>query len=171
MSAFVDVRAQRKSGVWEYFTYNRAEEKAKCSMCSSILKASGASTKGLSDHLKRKHNISVKSSVEKRPSDSCTSTGHSPKVTKIQNYFIKQRESLGEVVTKLVAVDGLSFNQIAGSVLLRKAFKADSYNLPRSRDYVKQVFMQHFDKVHAEIRRQIHEKKKIGNRFTISLDE
>ncbi|XP_065652891.1 uncharacterized protein LOC136080205 [Hydra vulgaris] len=39
---------------------------------------------------------------------------------------------LGEVITKLVAVDGLSFNQIANRVLFKRAFKSDGHTLPIS---------------------------------------
>ena len=38
-------------------------------------------------------------------------------------------ECLGEVMAKLVAIDGLTFNQIANSMLLRRAFKAKSCSL------------------------------------------
>ena len=61
---------------------------------------------------------------------------------KTDSHFKKdRRKSLGEVVAKLMAVDGLTFNQIASSKLLRRAFVADGYSLPSSRDYVKKVFM------------------------------
>ena len=46
------------------------------------------------------------------------------KKRKIDLYFKKdRRESLGEVVAKLVPVDGLAFNQIASSKKLRRAFE------------------------------------------------
>ena len=62
------------------------------------------------------------------------------KKRKIDLYFKKdRRESLGEVVAKLVAIDGLAFNQIASSKLLRRAFAADGYSISSSRDYVKSV--------------------------------
>ena len=99
-------------------------------MCSAIIKASGSSTKSLITHLKSKHQIDVKLSLEK------SVTKPSFKKQKIDLYFEKdRRESLGEVVAKLVAVDGLAFNQIASSKLLRRAFAADGYSLPSRRDY------------------------------------
>ena len=74
----------------------------------------------------------MKSSLEK--------SGTKPlfKKWKIDSYFEKDHgESLGEVVAKLVAVDGLAFNQIASSKLPRRALAADRYSLPSSRDYIK----------------------------------
>ena len=74
---------------------------------------------------------------------------------------------MGEVVAKLVAVYGLTFNQIAGSKSLRRTFAADVHSLPSSRDYLKKVFMKQF----AEIVTTIREIKETNNRFSISFDE
>ena len=120
MSLFTDISSQRKSKVWQHFTYNKAEEKAKCSVCSAIIKVSGSSTKSLITHLKSKHQIPIESSLEK------SVTEPSFKKRKINSYSKKdRRESLVDVVAKLVAVDGQAFNQIASSKLLRRAFAAD----------------------------------------------
>ena len=74
------------------------------------------------------------------------------KKRKIDSYFINdRRESLGEVVAKLVAADGLAFNQIASRKLLRRAFAADGCSLPSSRDYVKKMFMKQFAEIQSEI--------------------
>ena len=87
------------------------------------------------------------------------------KKRKIDSYFKKdRRESLGEVVAKLVVVDGLAFNQIASSKLLRKTYAADDYSLPSSRDDVKKLFMKQFAEIQSEI-------KETNNRLSISFDE
>ena len=94
------------------------------------------------------------------------------KECKIDIYLKKdRRDSLGEVVVKLVAVDGPVFNQIASSKLLRRAFAADSYSLPSSRDYVKKMFMKQFAKIQSEIVTKIREIKETNNRFSISFNE
>ena len=75
-------------------------------------------------------------------------TEPSLKKRKIDSCFKKDRRKfLGEVVAKLVAVDGLAFNQIANSKLLRRAFAADGYSLQSIRDYVKKVFMKQFAEI------------------------
>ena len=161
MSLFADIGFQLKSKVWQHFTYNKAEQKAKCSVCSAIIKASGSSTKNLITHLKSKHQILFKSSIEK----SVTVT----KKRKIDLYFNNNRcESLGDVA-KLAAVDGLTFNQIASSKLLR-AFAADGYRLPSSQDYVKNVFIKQFAEIQTEIVTKILEIKETNNDFSISSD-
>ena len=138
MTLFTDTSSQRKSKVWQHFTDNKAEEKAKCSEFSAIIKASGSSTRSLITNVKSKHQIHIKLSLEK------SVTEPSFKRLKIDSYFKKDcPESLGEVV----AVDDLAFNQIASSKLLRRAFAADGYSLPSSRDYVKKVFMKQFTEI------------------------
>ena len=88
------------------------------------------------------------------------------KKPEIDLYFIKdRRESLEEVVAKLVVVDCLAFNQIASSKLLRRAFEADGYSLPSSRDYVKKVFMKQFSEIQSKIVTKIREIKETNNRF------
>ena len=157
---------QRKSKVWQHFIYNKVKEKAKCSVCSAIIKASGSSTKSLITHLKSKHHIYMELSLEKSVIEP------SFKKRKINSYFKKDcRGSLGEVVAKLVAVNGLAFNQIASSKLLRRAFAADKYSLPSSWDYVKKVFMKQFAEIQSEIVTKIREIKKSNHRFSINFDE
>ena len=74
-------------------------------------------------------------------------------------------------MTKLVAVDGLAFNQIASKKFLRRAFAADGYSLPSSRDYVKKVFMKQFAEIQSKIVTKIREIKETNNCFSISFDE
>ena len=135
-------------------------------MCLAIIKASGSSTKSLITHLKSKHQIHIESSLKK------SVTEPSFKKWKIDSYFKKdRRESLGEVVAKLLAVDRLAFSQIASSKLLRRAFAADGYSLSTSRDYVKKVFMKQFAEIQSEMVTKIREIKETNNRFSISFDE
>jgi len=56
MAEFVDFK---KDGVWEHFLREKGGNSAKCKLCSTILKATGGSTKGLHEHLKRIHSINV----------------------------------------------------------------------------------------------------------------
>ena len=58
-SKFKDISKTSKSRIWAYFLLNSVDWKAKCVLCSSILKVSGGSTRGLHQHMKLKHSISV----------------------------------------------------------------------------------------------------------------
>ena len=82
-----------------------------------------------------------------------------------------ERESLGDVISELVSVDGLTFNQIAKSRLLRRAFSKDGYDLPQSPQTTKTLFMKQYRKTLAVVKQKVREHKSRGKRFSISLDE
>lgn len=165
MDKFEDVASKRKSAVWKHFTYKKSEEKAKCNLCLSILKASGSSTNSLINHMKVKHKIEVRSLSETSLSEP------KPKIKKICDFFTKKNESVDEVLAKLVAVDGLTFNQIANSRRIIQAFRADGILLPSSPGQIKVLFMNHFEKVKGDIIQKVVESKKSNDRFSISMDE
>ena len=54
---FEDVSQKFKSNVWIHFKLSRYSETAKCDICSALIKTKGGNTKGLHNHLKRKHAI------------------------------------------------------------------------------------------------------------------
>ena len=111
MSKFEDGGLSRISEVGQNFTYCKTTEKAKCKLCQAILKAAGSSTKGLITHLKSQHKIAVKlSRVEVAKIDEPKF-----KMRKVDSFFKLEKQSLGELVSKLTAIDGLTFNQIATS--------------------------------------------------------
>ena len=69
------------------------------------------------------HKILVKSCNEaETPSNS--------KISPIDSFFKKEKESVSEVIAQLVAKDGFSFHQIARSPLTRRAFKSDGFDIP-----------------------------------------
>ena len=103
MSNFEDVGLSKKSEVWQNFTYT---EKANCKLCQAILKAAGSSTKELITHLKSQHKIAVKSSRVK------VAKIDEPKLKmrKVDFFFKSEKQSLGELVSQLTAIDKLTLN-------------------------------------------------------------
>ena len=55
-----------KSKVWEHFSKNVQNERAKCNSCGDILRITGGSTKSLIGHLKNKHNTKFESSIKQK---------------------------------------------------------------------------------------------------------
>ena len=88
-------------------------------------KLTRSSTKNLSGHLKSCHNVTIKSCYE-------IDTEPKNKLPRLDFFNFKQKPTLGEVISKLVAVDRLSFNQVAQSDGIRRAFKSDGYEIPIS---------------------------------------
>ena len=129
MSNFEDIGLSKKSKVWQNFTSCKTTEKAKRKLCQAILKAAGSSTKGLITYLKSQHKVAVKSSrVEVAKIDE-----PKLKMQKVDSFFKSEKQSLGELVSQLTAIDGFTFNQIATSERLRRTFNADGYDLPIDR--------------------------------------
>ena len=165
MSNFEDVGLSRKSEVWQNFTYCKTTEKAK--LCQAILKAAGSSTKGLITHLKSQHKVAVKSSrVE-------VAKINEPKfiIQKVNSFFKSEKESLGELVSQLAAIDGLTFNQIATSERLRLAFKADGYDLPGSHKKVQNLLMKQREDIVKTIPGELNTIKLRDSRFSITFDK
>ena len=168
MSNFEDVvGSSRKSEVWQNFTYCKTTEKAKCKLCQAILKAAGSSTKGLIMHLKSQHKIAVKSSRVK------VAKINEPKlkIRKIDSFFKSKKQSLGELVSQLTAIDELTFNQIATSERLPRAFKADGYDLPKSHKKVRDLVMKQKEDIVKTIRGELNAIKLKDGRFSIIFDE
>ena len=167
MSNFEDVGLSRKSEARQNFTYYKTTEKAKCKLCQAILKAAGSRTKGLITHLKSQHKIAVKSSrVEVAKIDEPKF-----KMRKVNSFFKSEKQSLGELVGQLTAIDGLTFNQIATSKRLRQAFKADGYDLPRSHKKVLDLVMKQRKDIVKTIREELNAIKLRDGRFSITFDE
>ena len=49
----------KNEGIWQHFLHEKQGQSAKCKVCKTVLKTVGGSTKGLHEHLKRMHDLSV----------------------------------------------------------------------------------------------------------------
>ena len=136
-------------------------------MCQAILKAAESSMKGLITHLKSQHKIAVKSSrVEVAKIDE-----PKLKMRKVDSFFKSKKQSLGELVSQLTAIDGLTFNQIATSERLSRAFKAEGYDLPRSHKKVRDLLMKQREDIVKTTRGELNASKLRDDRFSITFDE
>ena len=90
---------------------------------------------------------------------------------KIDSFFKPEKQSLGELVGKSTVLDGLTFNQIATSERLHRAFKADGYDLPRSYKGVRDLVMKHRENIVKTIRGKLNAIKLKDGRFSITFDE
>ena len=59
MEDFVDVSKERNSNVWNFFLWNRRDEKAKYKSCDAVFKCKRSSTKSLFEHFKRIHSKEI----------------------------------------------------------------------------------------------------------------
>ena len=56
MAEFVDYK---KDGIWQHFLREKNGNSAKCKLCSTILKATGSSMKGLHERMERIHSVNT----------------------------------------------------------------------------------------------------------------
>ena len=142
---FEDISSKSSSEVWKYMHKDKENGKAKCLKCYKVFECKSSTTTSLKAHLKTKHNIEVKSSRKKSEiisiDDSDEEESETPakkskpsssKQTKL-NFVVQEVLTVGKVIGQLVAVSGLSFNQVAKSDIIREGFKhhPDGINIPR----------------------------------------
>ena len=144
---FEDISSKSSSEVWKYMHKDKENGKAKCLKCYKVFECKSSTTTSLKAHLKTKHNIEVKSSRKKSeiisiddsdeeeseiPTKKSKPTPSSSKQTKL-NFVVQEKLTVGKVIGQLVAVTGLSFNQVAKSDIIREGFKhhPDGIAIPR----------------------------------------
>ena len=149
---FKDIAKQHRSEAWKYFHYSDQLEKGLCLKCEQRLSANYPSTKGLLDHLKFKHGIDLRQKKVDCVVLPSFKKIRSDKNTKIDQY-LAGKQTDGNVIAELVAVDILSFNQIAKSKTLRKGLRALGYEIPVTRNGVAKAFMKQY----------ANEKRKVAN--------
>ena len=140
---FEDISSKSTSEVWKHMLKDIENGKAKCKKCYKIFECKSSTTTSLTVHLKTQHNIEVKSSRKRSEviqieSDEESETPNkkskpsTSKQTKL-NFVVKEVLTVGKVIGQLVAVSGLSFNQVAKSDIIREGFKhhPDGIVIPR----------------------------------------
>ena len=70
-----------------------------------------------------------------------------------------------------MSVDGLTFNQIANSSLISRAFKADGYSMPKSTQTIRDHFVKEFKYTLMTVSENVNTAKKNRDCFSISFDE
>ena len=83
----------------------------------------------------------------------------------------RRKRNRSEVIAQLVAKGGFSFSQIARNELTRRAFKSDGFDIPVSRQGVRNQFMREYKLTLESIANDIPAAKEKGARFSISFNE
>ena len=156
---FENVRKERKSEVWNHFLYCKADKTAKCNIYHTTIVPGGSSTRSLIYHLKAKHGIFCK-----RPS--YEESDQQSKVSRLEPQILME-ESIG----RLVAIDGLTFNQICNSSFIAKGFRQDGYCLLKSPNTIRELFFKEYRKSLETLKAKILQLKSDGSRFSVSFDE
>jgi hypothetical protein len=162
MDGFKDVSRKRKSDVWRHIVWSEEKQKGKCLICGNELTGS---TSGLSSHLQSQHQISVVKCEQ--PNLSLL-----PKHRRIDQFITKVgKKTTQEVVSRLAAEDGLSFNKICTSQNLRAAFLSQGFILPRNHTTVRKYVLDYCSEVKSVVKDELKTFKEAGSRYSTTFDE
>jgi hypothetical protein len=161
-----------KSEDWKYFEKVDSDH-AKCKKCLKPIGCKGSSTSSLSKHLKQKHGIEItKQSRPEEPSSS-VSAAKKPKTSPAEQpslFTFVQRESLCEIVSKLIALDGFTAHGVANSSFIRESLNSRGFHLPKVSSSVMKLVHQFYENtVKKQITEEIDKLKE--NKFSATLDE
>ena len=159
------------SSAWKYFE-RITSDTAKCRECSKSIMCKGGSTKGLNTHLKSIHDIS---DAEKRKAVDEPGIQSTPKrmsqLSIFKSMANSQKESLPEIVSKLVAVDGFTINGVAKSEFIRSSLQARGFTLPKNPSSVMSLVHEQCDKITESVKSEISQLLNTETKFTITFDE
>ena len=175
--------AFKSDGVWQYFLREKSGQSAQCKECHTVIKTAGGTTTGLHVHLKSKHNIDLskrkaddKPAVEtdtSGPSSSKMSCPVGSRAGPMAKFVMDKNErSLEATIARMTARDGLPFRVFVSSPDLRKALMSMGHSsIPKSESTIKKMVMDHGSSVRSFVIGEMRERKKKGDRFSLTFDE
>ena len=104
-------------------------------MCNVIVTIKGGCTSVLRKHLKIKHKIEL-------PLLHPTKTVQSSSQIDIRN-FVEAKDTIYNILTDLIAIDGPSFYTVANSKRLQEFALANGQKIPSSSFFIKSILLEH----------------------------
>jgi hypothetical protein len=155
--------------VWNNFIkLNSTKARCTVSGCNAVIIYSSG-TSGLNYRLKHQHNIDCQSEALKRPAPE-TSNESLKRQRKILEYC--KSPSIDEDVSRMVAQDNFSFNQIAQSDFIRQslAAKYPGQIIPKDNKGISASMTRFYETKEAELKLKLAEMKENGKKFSATLD-
>jgi hypothetical protein len=97
------------SEVWKFFKKDSSDGIGSCTICGKKIQFTGSTT-GMLHHLRKVHGKSIDKKEKETEVTKIAKVSGKTSTQKI-SIFLK-KETIGEVVSKLVALDGFSFNAL-----------------------------------------------------------
>lgn len=155
---------------WEYFKKSGSnKDVAICKICLKSLSCKGSATIGLRRHLEGVHEY-IREENNDGPSTSKNAKRYRCGDNPVIESFLK-RPTMGELVSKLAAVDGISFNRITKSEFIRTSMSGKGFNLPQNSTKVMQLMLNFYEDIKQQLIQKIIKHKDNGKKFSISIDE
>jgi len=165
----------KTDGVWQHFLREKNGQSAQCKLCKvkTTLKTIGGSTKGLHEHLRRVHEVTVLK--RKAELESATANEDKPKRGafggSMLSFIVRKNDNtLPATLARMTARDGLPFRVFVTSSDLRRGLVALGFgNLPKSVNNVKQLVMGEGERVRSAMMTEMASQKRKGQRFSVTL--
>lgn len=154
------------SQVWNYFTKDAKGSYAACNRCDKKIKCEGGNTSGLAKHLKT-HNISLtqKSDPKPEPAASHQIVDRQRKLP----FSPVNKPSLEEEISRLAAVDMISFNAIANSQFIQESLRRKYDKTLTHPSSIKEATVRFASEKKFELRQKFELDKEA--KYTLGFDE
>ena len=154
--------------VWFHFLIHVTEPEAKCKECGALISCKG----GLHTHVKKKHNINLLKRQTESSSNEQNDCLPKKAAAKITNYLkAKNSDSLDEVLARMIALDGLTFNVISTSDEIRAGLRARNFVVPSDPKTIKFTVINYGKKLRNTVTVDLNKLKAEGKQFSLTFDE
>jgi hypothetical protein len=185
-TATVAMPKVKTSWVWDYFVTDSSSGDRKCKRCPYVDR-SKSTTSAMAAHLRDAHKVlrpssdcdAEKAGAAGQSGSSLTSSESSDRdVSKIGKsnssllrFLSNKQRTVEEWCTRMAVEDGLSFNQIASSEFVAKAFSNLGLRHPKSRTTVSNYVNSFITGMVKETKEELVKAFQNGVRFSVVIDE
>ena len=170
MEADYDWKSIAKANiVWTYFEEHKTNGDYRCKTCKKIFK--GKYIGSARYHLQCVHGIQHEQEETEQEKSDSKAKNKSSSQPLISTMMFKSKEDLGLVLSRLTALDRLSFNCIANSKDILKGLKAQGFSPPETANGIKKAVFKFADAVREKVKAEIQTNIQSGGCYSASLDE
>ena len=141
-----------------WLQFDRSEDRniAMCRQCKTQISCKWSTTTGLHRHLASKHGMQNVSRSENlnpkrmRIGSPISTSGNQ----NIDNFLIKNRtqtQSLGEIISKLAAIDNIPILKISNCEFIRNSLKLQGFILPKYPTDIMNIIYKYYDQIKKDI--------------------
>ena len=152
----------------EYFKIDlKNKNLARCNICGKPITCNGSSTSGLNRHLVGIHKLKKINNEDGQSSSKKFKKQAYMDNMAIDSFF--EKLTIGELISKLAAVDDFSFNKITNSEFIREAIRAKGFKLPRNPTCVVKLMMEFYENKRQDLIKKINKYKADGKNLVCPL--
>jgi len=160
----------KTSWVWDFFVSDPKSGDRKCKRCP-YMDRSKSTTTAMAVHLRDAHKILRPVTEEEcdQPSPSCPPIER--KSSSVLRFLTNKPRTVEEWCCRMAVEDGMSFNQIASSEFVAKAFVSFGLRHPQSRTTVSKYVNEYAEGLMLKTKEELVKAFKNGVRFSVVIDE